>query len=193
MDHYDTLFLRTLDDIEQRLYSQDSYELLGVSALLRKLLFDDFPLVDRVNRKHRLKIRFQVACEDYEQYVKDLEEIGVPEPMLYIAPEIDLSPRPPRMLTKDQFYGTVVFAIEGRRYAVNDIVTLLANVMGGVHAGEPRNDDEKAIFPVMNDDRYLSEFGSHPGPLYLLRSIGRVVLRALQPLRERVEEDSTGG
>jgi hypothetical protein len=150
MDHYDRLFLRTLEDIEKRIDSKDSYELLGVSALLRKLLFDDFPLVDRVNRKHRLKIRFQVACEDYEEYVKDLKEIGVPEPMLYMAPEIDMSPCPPRLLTKDQFYKTVVFVIQGRRYTVHDIVILLANVMGGVHAGEPTNDDQKAIFPNLN-------------------------------------------
>lgn len=192
MDHIDKLFLKTLEDIENRITSEDSYELLGASALLRKLLFDDYPLVDQVNRTRKFKIHFEIACQDYSEYLSQLEELGIPEPMFYIVPEgLDCSPYPRRTVKRDQFFRTVVLSISGRRYTVRDIVVLLANVMGGVHAGSPRNDREKTIFPNVNHDKYVSEFGSHPGPLYLLRSIGRVVLRALQPLRESIKDNTT--
>ena len=57
----DNLFLRTLDDIEKRLSETDPYEILLISGLIRKLFLDDNPLVDQVNKKHRIKLTFEVA------------------------------------------------------------------------------------------------------------------------------------
>ncbi len=57
MDQIEEFFIRTLDDIASRINSDDPYEILGTSALIRKLFLDDNPLVDQVNRKYRMKIR----------------------------------------------------------------------------------------------------------------------------------------
>ena len=55
----DEPFLETLDEIDGRLqFNQSAYNLLMVAGLLRKLLLDDNPLVDQVNRSRRLKIRY---------------------------------------------------------------------------------------------------------------------------------------
>ena len=55
------LFLRTLEDLETRIKATDPYEILGASALIRKLLLDDYPLLDQVNRKYHRKIYFKVG------------------------------------------------------------------------------------------------------------------------------------
>jgi hypothetical protein len=55
----DEPFLETLDEIDGRLqFNQSAYNLLMVAGLLRKLLLDDNPLVDQVNRSRHLKIRY---------------------------------------------------------------------------------------------------------------------------------------
>ena len=56
----DELFVRTIDDLEERAGTTDEYELLA-AALLRKLLLDRPPLMDQVNRTRRLPISFRIA------------------------------------------------------------------------------------------------------------------------------------
>ncbi len=61
MDETEKLFLRTLDDIENRLTQVDPYEILLISGLIRKLFLDDFPLVDKINQKYKIKLAFEIA------------------------------------------------------------------------------------------------------------------------------------
>jgi hypothetical protein len=49
------LFLSTLADLERRAAATDEYEALLAASLVRKLLMDAHPLVDRVNAVHRLR------------------------------------------------------------------------------------------------------------------------------------------
>jgi hypothetical protein len=57
----ETLFLRTLDDLEARIRPGiDEYEVLLIAGLLRKLLLDDPPLIDQVNRERKLRLRFVI-------------------------------------------------------------------------------------------------------------------------------------
>ena len=58
------LFLRTIEDLEESISSTDSYTVLQASALLRKLLLDDYPLVDQVNQTYKLKIKFEIIDTD---------------------------------------------------------------------------------------------------------------------------------
>ena len=57
----DVLFLKTLEEIEARIRQQDPYEILACSALLRKLLIDENPLIHQVNRDRRHKFRFKIG------------------------------------------------------------------------------------------------------------------------------------
>ena len=61
MTDAEALFLRTLEDIEKRLAQTDPYEVLFIAALVRKLFLDDFPLLDQVNRSHKVKLAFQTT------------------------------------------------------------------------------------------------------------------------------------
>ena len=46
-----SLFLKTLEDIKKKMNSRDGYEIFMIFPLLRKLLIDDYPLIDQVNEK----------------------------------------------------------------------------------------------------------------------------------------------
>jgi hypothetical protein len=56
----ESLFLRTLDDLEKRTIATDEYEVLLAAALLRKLVLDSPPLMDQVNATRRLKLSFRI-------------------------------------------------------------------------------------------------------------------------------------
>jgi hypothetical protein len=57
-------------DTRDRARSTDEYEVLLAGGLLRKLLLDAHPFVDRVNAKHRVKVRFRInGPTEYEEIV----------------------------------------------------------------------------------------------------------------------------
>ena len=55
------LFINTLTDLAARAEAHDEYEVLMGAALVRKLLLDAHPIVDQVNRKHQLKLVFEIG------------------------------------------------------------------------------------------------------------------------------------
>jgi len=76
MNERENLFLKIYEDIENRLTQEDSYEILQISALLRKLLLDKQPLIDQVNRTYRNKILFEIT-------ENQLYQPGMPKPNFY--------------------------------------------------------------------------------------------------------------
>ena len=79
------LFLDTLRDLEQRVSAQDAYQILGISALIRKLLLDGYPLIDQVNRERRLKIWFEIG-------LPQKSPPGFPQPLFYTQDKTGLIP-----------------------------------------------------------------------------------------------------
>lgn len=178
----ETLFLRTLADIEERLGMEDPYEILLIAGLIRKLFLDDHPLVDRVNSKHRVKLSFEVTAGvgDYPDFL--------PTPTLWSAQDgLDPEVMPPGMkreaLGRDAFFSTVVARVSAHQFSVREIVLFEANVVGAVHAGAPKKEKEQALYEI---DCVLS-VGGYASSLRQLRSIARVIVRALEPLRARVQ------
>ncbi len=58
----EALFIRTLNDLHKSINSDDEYEVLRASALIRQLFLDGSnSLFDRVNRTHRTKLLFEIA------------------------------------------------------------------------------------------------------------------------------------
>ena len=51
------LFIRTIEDLDNKLNSTDDYEILMIAGLLRKLLLDGGALLDQINSRIGLKIR----------------------------------------------------------------------------------------------------------------------------------------
>src|SRR4051794_20714772 len=57
----DQLFVYTLRDLERRTAATDEYEVRLSAALLRKLLLDQKRLIDQVNRRYKLDLRFRIS------------------------------------------------------------------------------------------------------------------------------------
>ena len=180
MPNADSLFLNTLRDLDSRIADTDEYNVLGSSALIRKLLIDDFPLVDQVNRQYRLKLVFEIS-------ESNPSIPGVPEPTVWsvqdgLDPETSRPGKPRKVVSRDQFLATVLAVVNGKSYTLREIVLFEANIMGGVHAGSPREEKEKILNALNN----AFAIGGHRASLRQLQAIGRVVLKGLGPLRAAV-------
>lgn len=182
-----TLFLRTLDDVEARLRSHDAYEVLYLSALLRKLLLDGgISLIDQVNKPYRFKIRFTIADPD-TPYAR-LALSRNPE-FFSIADGIDPDAKFPNAKvvsrTRDQFFQTPVLYVRGQPCSIRDLILFEANIMGAVHAGSPQTDKEKAIASIQQ----FYSLGGLPLALRQMLSIAKIVLVSVSPLRDAVRRD----
>jgi len=181
----DLLFLNTLKDIERRIELEDPYDILGCSALLRKLLIDEYPLVHQVNRERRLKLRFQIGLP--LRFPPGLEPTA-----WSIQDGLDPATSVPGHATTtvdlDGFLAAKVLASEGKTYTVKDLVQFEANIMGGVHAGTPREQKEH----VLDSLGRLFEMGGYRVSLRQLKAICRVALRGLAELRQDVDSTSPG-
>ncbi len=177
MTESEALFLRTLDDIQRRLTQTDPYEILFIAALIRKLFFDDSPLVDQVNRNHRLKITFETTAP-FELPTDS------PAPTFWtvqdgLDPDTAHPGKRRYVANRDQFFQTVVTIVNDHQYSVREIVMFESNVMGAVHAGSPKTDKEHALKQV--DSAFA--VGGYASSLRQLQAIARVVLKSLAPLR----------
>ena len=181
MTETERLFLRTLEDIENRIESNDSYEVLGLSGLIRKLFFDDNPLVDQVNRTYRRKIKFVITAFDPTFF----ETMLSTETIFYfedVDPEIPFPNQPIIEISRDQFFSTRVLIVESKTYSIREIILFEANVMGGIHAGTPKTEEEKTLASING----FCVGGNTRVPTRQLLGIGRIIIKALSPLREDI-------
>ncbi len=180
--HTEKLFLDTLSDLEKRVASQDDYEVLGASALIRKLLLDEHPLVDQVNREYRIKLSFAVTAP------RQLPA-GLPEPTFFSVQDgIDPDTAPPFLqpttVPRDQLLAYVLLRINGQAYTLKDIILFEAHVMGAVHAGSPKEDKERVLLEL--NKRF--QIGGYRSSLRQLQAIGQVVVKGLRPIREAIQK-----
>ena len=182
MQYVEVLFMETLKELEARVSAQDPYMILGASALIRKLLLDDFPLVDQVNRQYRLKLTFEVT--EPPNFPP-----GLPEPMFYsvqdaIDPETVRPGKAKKTVNRDQLLSYVLAKVDGRPYTLREIVLFEANVMGGVHAGSPKEDKDRLLHEINK----MVAIGGYRSSLRQLQAIGRVIIKGLAPLRNAIEQ-----
>jgi hypothetical protein len=124
------LFIRTLIDLEKRVTATDEYEVLLSAGLLRKLLMDQTPLMDKVNSTYRLKIRFRINGESpYERLAHE------DEPLHWsledaIDPEIALPPgmQAPFDADRDKFLARRVLRVNGNWVTVRDLIDQLSHI-----------------------------------------------------------------
>jgi hypothetical protein len=182
----DALFIKTLDDLAGRVTpSRDEYEVLGISSLVRKLLLDEHPLAHTVNRERRLSVRFEINVTP-----PIWEALGEEPPLFWLSqdaldPETSLPRSRIEKVTLDQFLGTMIAYVRGRRITVKDVVLHTANVVGGVHRGEPRGEEQETLTDLAG----ALQIGGYQPDIRALQAIGRVVLKGLEPLRNQVESD----
>lgn len=174
------LFIGTLDDMEAKLRSPTVYNRVRLSALLRQLLLDGEPLIDRVNRDFRLRIRFEVTdpppiLRPDDRTVIWIEADG-------IAPHPDLPGFGRKSVKRDELLARHVAKVGPHYYSVHDLIDQVAHVAGGVHAGVP---DSDVLSRLTTAGELVIVFGA-PMAIGLLPPVARVVLDGLAPLRAAV-------
>jgi hypothetical protein len=173
----DRLFLETLDDLETRIRQDASeYDLLRAAALLRELLLDESRLVDQVNRAPKVSLRFRLRVKTPDPGNEFEFWLGLDPSAKGDVPisELDL---------KELLRTSLVF-LPSSRITVRQVITLAANVRGGVHRGKPTDPAHEAFenFPLK------LRHGDMPVELLLVEAISRIVLAGLDPLRSVVRD-----
>ena len=178
------LFLKAAEEIDEAASSNDPYRILRASALLRQLLLDNNRLIDVVNRPYKLKIGFMIADSWGSAHTKLVMEL---KPAFYsildgLDPDTAIVKRDVIEIGRDQFLSHNVLFCAGSHISVRDCIDHCANVMGGVHFGEAKSDSQKTLSGLQN-----IQIGGTYVSIRQLVPILRIVSKAIQPLRKKVE------
>jgi hypothetical protein len=183
----DELFLETLRDLDRRSSASDvtAYEILRSSLLIRQLLLDQHPLVRAVNKGRDVELRFRINGRKPIWMLA-----GTERPVFWtiqdgLDPETALTLSVPATVDLEQFLSHVIMVSRGSELTVKDVVRQVAHISGGVHAGAPREEVERVLLEVSES---ISVGGLDPVTRSLL-AIGRIVVRSLEPLAERIESE----
>lgn len=179
--YHKVLFIRTIDDLHRSINSNDEYEVLRASALIRQLFLDgDKSLVDRISRNYRHKLEFEVV----EHTPPNIP--GLNFNIWAVVDGIDPRATPPHFLRvkkkRDGFFSMIVAIVDGHEYSVREIVKFVANVMGGVHSGSLR-DEKETNLEQLKELRFFSNISI---ALLFIKSIGRIILESLKPLQYEI-------
>lgn len=170
------LFIETLDDLSSRVNSANNYDILVCSSLIRKLYLDDTPLVHQVNKHIKLKLEYTIGnvqppTGDLLNNLKIWSEIEGIEPDIDIATNV--------ILKEDAFFKTIIGISDNHKYTIKDTIKYVANVMGGVHSGSPKDEKERALLELNNF--YILDTSII---LRQIQSISKVILQSLRRLKE---------
>lgn len=172
----DSLFLASVKDLERYAAAGDDYSMLRAAALLRQVLMDESPLAHQANRERRLRLRFPVCGRKYA------ETVLAAGPVFYSrlgaihrsgSQGHDLEEIP-----LDAFLSTTVLKLGNNVVSVGDLISISANVLGGVHRGAARGAKEQS---VEDFNRRVVAFGQ-PITAAQMRPVILVALEGLQPL-----------
>ena len=169
LDLVEKLFLRTVIDLRSRIRSDDGYDLIIASGLLRKLLVDgSITLVALANRRPRLRLRF--PCLDDE-----------PSPSKGWMLRGYAGENEGRL---DNFLSSKVAYLDGDPYTAHEIITTCANSFGGVHAGEITDPRLRRLIQTrFADVGVIIENGAVENPLLLeVWQIAIGALKGMDPL-----------
>lgn len=176
-----SLFLQRCEQIALLLESGREIELLDVAARLRQLFLDSHPLAVTVNTNH-LKLHFQVG--EFPPHIhpnaNDLVLFSLEDA---VDPETQDPSRPRLKLSFKRFLAHPVMTIRGQLIPIKHLIRHLANVSGGVHH-DPSSDEQYLALVAFS--QWL-RVGGLPFGTRIMRAIGRVSLRGLQPLIDDVK------
>ena len=178
------LFIKSLDDLHISINSNDEYEVVRASGIIRQLFLDGgISLVDQINSKHKAKLYFHVI----EPQFPSID--SAPKPEILCAfnnfdPRLSTNANAIVKLKQSSFLGLSIGRVHGDYYSVKQLIKFAANVVGGAHKEKQENKKEIDLileellkqYPVLDRSILLIQ----------LRSIGRIILEGLRPLRDKV-------
>ena len=176
------MFLRVLAELRSLSIDRNEYDALKASRLLRQLLIDGYPLIDKANSVIRLAIRYRVrpGLEENSPAVKDNAAFAVvgdgivPQRFPGWGKTLDLK--------RNQFLAYKMIYCQGRFVTIHQLVEHGAHIAGGVHSGEAKSPDQKLHDAIHNEAFWRGS----PMTLGLLEPISQVVLTALLPLEREI-------
>lgn len=179
--HVEQLFTRTLQHLHKAINSSDEYEVLRGSALIRQLFLDGgISVFDQVNRHYRKKIEFEIV--DHNPPTIGGVDFDIWCVVDGIDPQVAPLHMPRVKLKRDDFLTQIIAIVDGNKYSIKDLIKYVANVMGGVHSGNAKDEREKGLVKLAE----LPLFSNINVALLFVRAIGRVVLQAMRPLLYQV-------
>jgi len=177
MNQVESLFVATVEELKARLRANSPYSLLKASANIRLLLIDGSPLLHQANKRLALKLSFKVAVNEPAP-----DSMGMKGGIVVLNDAVDPTIPPfdqySQDLKLDPFLAVRVAWINGHAYTIKDVILLVANVMGGVHAREPKGQTQEALMGL----DAMWGFGQNSQTLHQLGVIGRLVVAGLEPL-----------
>jgi len=181
----DNLFLHTLKDLQTKISTDDQYEILMAAALLRKLLTDENPLVDQVNRSRKLKITFTINDK------KPLDEAGLVFWSLQDGFDPDTSNARVILQTvkKERLLKSTSVIIQGKVITVLALIRYLCHIEGAVHIDNPTTEEEEMLKAISEN---ITVGGGSP-VLRSICAISRVILKGLEPLKQAIITDTQEG
>jgi len=185
-------FVGVLSDLDRCSTSWDQYELMRIPSLLRLLLIEG--LIDQVNRELRHRIRYRVGAV----MVPKRDEAGnvIPSKLLFGSVGDSFDPDylegvqvhrshtepTPREVSKDELLRLHIIVAGGHYFTVHEVIENLGYTHGLIHPGQPKTPPD-ADFLGWRQSMRLGGVGAG---LREIRSVGRVVHRALRPLLDDV-------
>jgi hypothetical protein len=130
--------------------------------------------VNQINKEYRLKIKFIINDKFSSDATFWSIEDGI-DPNTAPFPNV-------KEVNVEGFLQKQIMVIGGREITIKDLIKHMTNVEGGVHPGVTKTEK----------DRILKEIGQNfvigglPAGIRLLRAVSRVVLKGLEPLRQKV-------
>jgi hypothetical protein len=97
-----------------------------------------------------------------------------------------IAPAPVQM-KRDALLSQMVLVYRGQELTVRDLIDYVAHVAGGVHFKAPKSDQQAAAHALATQ----IAVGGYPAGTRTLLAVGRVVVRGLEPLEERLCAEGT--
>lgn len=177
------IFINTLVELKGRVEKLTLYDILKCSGLIRQLLVDSNCLLDQVNKKYRLDIRFRVQQRfKFPDYFD--EKTGKKGKTLFSFVFIHPSESSTSVefLKKDEFFKYELFNYQNEDFNVLDVIKICANKYGGVHFDKMKKEKEINL-DIANS---LLKFNDSSSIFHFLHGISKVCLEALEPLRKEI-------
>lgn len=180
-------FLNTLIDAQQRINSDEPYQLLKLSGLLRLLIIDTPCLVDIVNQSHRLKLQFTPFDIRKSKFFNEYTIEGQVKYRTIYQPFASAELIAP--VNRNAFIKYPIIYASGKTITVEDVISLCAHKSGGVHfdLSIPNKPSQQELQLI---DEALQVLGGLNMTTVIMKDIALIMILGVYPLALKIMEEA---
>jgi hypothetical protein len=176
------IFCEDIEELERLLANPTLFGARSASAVLRRILCDDTPLLHAVSRERGFKPRFEVVGRGKSaKHIIDMMPAGstfLENPRVPTGSDV-----PSSSLNLDEFLAHMIAYWDGEPISVKNFIRYVANNAGGIH-WDPNPSGATATRERVHQIRSISSRVTWEGLPYALKvmlSIAEITVRALKP------------